>query len=149
MNHWSDPIRPPRTWMFVASASVIAGLTGLALGAVAGGVLYEVAGPPWAQLGYEFEGLDWALNGAILGGGAGLVATALIALAVRDDFRGRRRLGAVVGFLFLGTAGGLTTFPATAPFWVVPVVAVAAVAGAAGAFLGARLATLAFGRARG
>jgi hypothetical protein len=77
------------------------------------------------------------------------VATALAAIAVGNDVRGRRRLGAVIGFVFLGTAGGLATFPTPAPSWVLPVVVVSLVAATAGAFLGARLATLGLDRRRG
>ena len=116
----------PRRALFVIVAALVAAVVGLALGWVVGGVLYEVTGPPWGQLG-DLESLKWVINGALAGGVLCAIVAGVVAGRVRHESRGRARLGAVLGGAFGGTAGGLGTFPATAPLWVGPVLLVAAV----------------------
>jgi len=139
------PTPPSRGVLFVAVSTFIGGLVAAVLGGVLGAVLYEVTGPPWAQLGVEFEGLDWVAAGVLRGGAVGMIVTGLVAVAVRHHAAGRRRLGAVLGGILLGTAGGLGTFPATAPLWVGPVLLVAAVGALVGAVAGAWLASKGIG----
>jgi hypothetical protein len=136
--------RTPPSAVFVASISILGTLVGLVLGAVLGGVLYEVVGPPWAQFGVEFEGMGWALQGALWGGAVSLGGTLTLALKARFDGRRRRRLGAAVG-VFLGTAAGLAAFPPTAPGWVLPVITAALIGAGVGGAAGARLAVVGFG----
>jgi hypothetical protein len=125
---------------FVALSTLVAGVVGIVLGGIVGGALYEPFGPPWAQFGADFEGFGWVLQGALSGGAASMLVAGLVARAVRRNPRGRRLVGAVLGGALLGTAGGLSTFLATARRWVVPVLFVAVVGAVVGAVGGARVA---------
>jgi hypothetical protein len=114
-------------WALRASEVVLlvsATLTGIGLGSVvgflAGAFLYEALGPPWAQFGYEFEGLREAL----LGGAIGSIVGGVIAYRTTARFRraGSERallaVAAIVGLLVgaaLGQAAATEAYQATHP----------------------------------
>lgn len=123
----------------VLATAVFGGLLGLVLGTVIGGALYEpLAG---RQEGDPFEGIDWAVAGALVGSLTGGSVTGLWAAYAIRSARGWATLGAVLGAIALGTAGGLAAFAEAAPDWPLPVAAASLVGSGLGWLLGRAVAS--------
>lgn len=123
----------------VLATAVFGGLLGLVLGTVIGGALYEPLSG--GQFGYEFEGIDWAVAGALIGSLTGGSVTGIWAAYAVRSARGWATLGAVLGAIALGTAGGLVAFAEAAPEWPLPVAAASLVGGGLGWLLGRAVAS--------
>ena len=100
--------------MLRAGARFLAAGVGLVAGVVGGfslgGFLYELFGPPWAQFGYEFEGLDWPFWSAVITGFVGLVSGHLIVRGMQrprvSPLEAAGELVGILGGLFVGGSAG-------------------------------------------
>lgn len=124
---------------WVSRAAVLGGFVGLLIGAAVGGALHEPL--TGGNEGNPAEGLDWIVGGAFVGALVGASATGMWALHAVRSARGWATLGAVLGAIALGTAGGLAAFAEAAPEWPLPVAAASLVGGGLGWLLGRAVAS--------